>query len=152
MPKKMICTVSEHACTDAQIQAAEQALTAVYQQHFGAGSKLLILWCKLPEEQSYVAGAADVVCIAMFEVDEDIEQPLRETAMLDVNRCLAESFSVPLEKPLVSALSSSKVNEYLRGNRNRLRRARRPGFLLSTLWHAVSSKRRQGYASIRANL
>lgn len=152
MPQKIICTVPQRLCTPAQIAAAEQKLSEVYHKHFGADARLAILWCGLPAGQSYVAGKEDDVYIVMLEVPEELDQSRREAAMLDFTSCVAEVFDLPLEKPLVSALPPSKINEYLAANRNRLHWLHRPGFLLGTLWHALSSKRRNGFAAIRANL
>ena len=112
----------------------------------------MILWCGLPEGQSYVAGTANDVFIVMLEVEEGLEQSSREAAMMDITRRFSNSFDIPFEKALVSALASSKVNEYLMGNRNRLKWYKRPGFLIGTLWHAVTSKKRDGFSSIRANM
>lgn len=152
MPMKIICTIPERLCTAAQISSAEQALTSAYREHFGEAPRLTILWCGLPAGQSFVAGIEDDVYIVMLEVPEGLEQDRREAAMMGFTRSFASAFDLPLEKPLVSALPPSKVNEYLAANRKRLHWLHRPGFLLGTLLHAVTSRRRNGFSAIRANL
>lgn len=152
MPKKIICTVPERVCTSDQLRPVEQALSEAYRKHFGGDQSVVVLWCGLPEGQSYVAGVADEVFILMFEVEDGLDASRREAAMMDINRGFAGAFGVSAEKPLVSALDSATVGEYLRRNRNRLQWHRRPGFLVATLWHVLWSRRNKGFAAIRANL
>ena len=152
MPRKIICTVPEQVCSKDCILELEEALSASYIEALGATASPTILWCPLPAGQSYVAGSEDDVYIFLVEVQDGLEQSQREVVMMNIAKCASQSFGIDIGKPLVSALDSSMVKEYLKGNRNRLKWHRRPGFLLGTLWHAIISKKQNGFSTMRANL
>lgn len=152
MPRKILCTIPERVCSTDRILAAEDVLRAAYREHFGADGSLVVVWCPLPDGQSYVAGSKDDVYLVMFEVAGGFDQSAREAAMMDFTGRVAELFQIDFAKPLVTALDSSKIDEYLAANRNRLRPSRRPGFVVATLWHALRSRSRDGFATLRANL
>lgn len=149
---KIICTIPEHSLSQAQILTLEAALRQMYHEHFGRQSAVDVFWSQLPEGQSYVAGAADEVYIVLVEAPDGLEQPRREAALTAFAATFAEHAGIDLRKPLISVLDSAKVREYLRENRRRLKMTSRPGFLLGTLMHAILSRRRDGFASIRTNL
>lgn len=151
MPK-IICTVPEAAFSKSEITALEASLRDAYAEQFGDSESIMVLWYRLPPGQSYVAGSEDDVYIALVEVADGLDQVLREAAMLHFTKVFAESAGVSFGKPLVSMLDSSKVSEYLQANRERLRWSSRLRFLLGTLLHAVSSRRRDGFSSIKVNL
>lgn len=127
-------------------------MVAAYRDAFGADARPAVLWSALPQGQSFVAGSQGDVYLFLVEVPDGLEQSKREQVMMTFVERAAEAFGIEVTKPMVSALDTAKVAEYLAGNRNRLRWWRRPGFLLGTLWHAMRTKRRLGYGKIRANL
>ncbi len=151
MPK-IICMVPEQAFSNERLLSLESALRSTYAGQFGTDESVMVLWYRLPAGQSFVAGSMGDVFIATVEVEDGTVQEKREEALMAFTRTLSEGAGIGFDKPLVSVLDSSKVSEYLKANRTRLRWGSRLGFLLGTLAHAYRSRRRDGFMSVRANL
>lgn len=151
MPK-IICNVPESSTTAAQIVDTEVAFKAIYAEHFGSAKGLTILWMLLPNGQAFQAGQPASVYIALIEVEDGLDQSQREPAMWAFSRRWAEIMGVNIERLMVTCMDSANVAEYLKGNRNRIRPMRRLWFVLTTIAYLLQSRRRNGYAELRANL
>lgn len=151
MPK-IICTVPEAGTTQAQIAASEAAFRSTHEQHFGTGRGLTVLWMLTPAGQTFQAGQPADIYLAMIEVEDGLTQDRREPAMWAFTQQWAEILGVDVERLMVTCADTSTVDAYLRGNRDRLRAVSRPWFLVTTALHVVRSRRRDGFAALRANL
>lgn len=152
MPRKMIVTLPAGHLAASATQALETALQTVYARHLEDGRPPLVLWCELPAGQGFVAGAPAAVHMLFVEVANGLPQPQREEAMLAFAQAYAAGTGVALEQPMVTLADADTFAAYLQANRGRLRWAARLRFALGTLWHALRSRRRLGYAQLRANL
>ncbi len=151
MPK-IICTLPESSASREQILRCEAAFRASYEKHFGSGQSLTILWTLSPTGQTFQAGKPAGIYLAMIEVENGLDQGRREAAMWDFTRGWAEILELDIERLMVTVADSDTVAEYLRGNRGRLRPISRPWFVFSTLLYILRSRRRNGFAALRANL
>ena len=150
MPK-IICTVPA-ATPKAQILEAESEFSRLYAEHFGEGNRLTILWQLMPDGETFQAGRKADVFLALIEVSNGLDQSLREPAMWAFTRRWAQILGVDIERLMVTCGDQSMVSEYMSGNRNRLRPLSRIGFLLSTIWNILRTRRRDGFAQLRVNL
>lgn len=150
MPK-IICSVPERTPKD-KILKSESAFKAIYAQRFGTDKGLKVLWMLLPSSQTFQAGKPADIFLAMIEVPNGLDQDLREPAMWAFTNTWAEILGLKVECLMVTCADADTVSDYMAGSRNRLRNLARPGFMLSTVGHIISSKRRDGFAQLRANL
>ena len=151
MPK-ILCTVPEASTSKEQILASEAKFKAIYAEHFGTDKGLTILWILSPAGQTFQAGQPADIFLAMIEVEDGLDQSQREPAMWAFANSWAGILGVDVERLMVTCADSSTVNEYMQGNRDRLRPLSRVGFMLSTIAHIIKTRRREGYAALRANL
>lgn len=150
MPK-ILCTVPA-ATPKIQIQQTEAAFKDIYAEHFGSDKGLMILWILSPEGQTFQAGHAADIFLAMIEVEDGLDQTLREPAMWAFTKRWAQILEIDIERLMVTCADSSTVSEYMAGNRNRLRPLSRVGFMISTIVGIVRTRRADGFAQLRANL
>lgn len=151
MPK-IICTVPKGLELRKDLLEVQSRLSEAYQRLFPNKKEPDVFWSLMPDGQSYVAGQANKIYLALVEVDEDLEQTQRETAMLSFTETFAQSCDIQFEKPMVSFLSPSKLQEYMKANRNRIRWLNRYPFVFSSILHVISSKKKTGLAQIKTNL
>ncbi|MEM7358362.1 MAG: hypothetical protein AAF431_04665 [Pseudomonadota bacterium] len=151
MPK-MLFTIPEGRFSDSQIVAVQAEMVARYQHLMQSNDAVLCFWSVLPQGQSYVAGQQDDIYIALIEVPENFNQEHREELLLKFNEAFAEAAGISLEKPLITMADSSKVDEYLSANRNRLKSFSKLSFLIGTMVHAYRSKKQHGFAALPTNL
>lgn len=150
MPK-ILCTVPEQRTTKAQILASEALFKSVYAEHFGSEDGLAVLWVLAPAGQTFQAGKSADIFLTMIEVEDDLPQARREPAMWAFTRGWADILDVDVERLMVTCADSATVAEYVRGNRNRLRPISRIRFMLKTIVYVLQSRRRSGFAALRAN-
>lgn len=147
---KILCTVHEGSFNRAGLLQLEAALTRRYAQLFGEAP--VLLWCELPRGQGFTEGRPSDVSFVMVEVEDGLDQARREAAMLALAQDWASVAGVGIEKLMITLADRSVFALYLRANRERLRPLSRPWYLVSTLAGLWSSKRREGYLALRANL
>lgn len=149
---KIICTVPAHRFQGEEILALEAMLKQEYQLLFGKKHKPTMIWYPLPEGQGYTAGEQAELHLLMIEVDNGLDQALREQGLFAFAGAWHRATGVPEDKIMATLCDSDKLKEYLRANPKRLRAVSRPGFVIGTLVHLATSKLRLGYAAMRANL
>ena len=150
--RKILCTIPEGRYSTEDILRLEFVLRARYAAHFGRQHRLLILWCAIPPGQAFTEGRVSDVNVGLIQVADDLDQAQREDAMLDFAHAWAEAVGIDVRDLIITMTDARRVNRYLSANRNRLRWFSRPGYLLGAIAHAVRSRRRDGYARLRANL
>lgn len=149
---KIICTIPQDSLSNDEILETQEQLAGAYSELFPESAKPTVFWSLLPSGQSYVAGQAGNIYLALVEVDEDLDQAVRENAMLSFTQTFAAAMNISFEKPMVTFVDSPKLGEYMKANRDRLHWLRKPLFLLTSIFHALSSSKKRGFASIRTNL
>ena len=130
----------------------EKKLQSRYQALLGHHHRVVVLWCLLPAGQSFVAGKAGDIYLAMVEENNELPEQERAAILIQLTQHFAEVCGISIEKPLVTLADTRKVSEYITSNRKRLRKRNQFGFLFQTFLHALISKQRHGYFAIRANL
>lgn len=149
---KAICTVPAASTTKAQLAATEATFKSIYAEHFGAKQNLTVLWMRTPAGQTFQAGNPADIFLAMIEVENGLDQARREPAMWAFTNSWAEILGVDVTRLMVTCADATTVSGFLQGNRNRLRPASRLWFMLTTIVHLAQSRRREGFATLRANL
>ena len=150
MPK-LLCSIQQGQIARDRIPAIEAVLKQGYARHLGSDARTLVIWCEVPRGQAFTEGRRSDTCWLMIEVADGLDQALREKAMLAIAADFARAAGVPVDKLMVTLCDSALYGAYLAANRARLRPLARIAYTLRMLAGLISSKRRDGFASIAAN-
>jgi hypothetical protein len=151
MPR-MVCTYQQDALAPEQVRHLEAALRKTYAERFSGAATPTVLWCELPAGQAFTEARPSDISYVMVEVEDGLDAPRREAAMMALAETWARVAGVPIEMLMITLADSSLFNAYLKSNQARVRPLSRPWFLLSTLAHLWHSRRRHGFLALRANL
>ncbi len=150
--RKIICSVQQRKIARALFPDLEAALKRCYAEHFGARPAAVVIWIEVPHGQGYTEGRLSDVSWIMVEVEDGLTQSRREAAMLALAAEWARVAGVSTDRIVLTLCDSAVLGLYLAANRKRLRPLGRIGHLVKTLAALWSSRRRDGFLSVPANL
>ncbi|HUR39716.1 MAG TPA: hypothetical protein VM240_00960 [Verrucomicrobiae bacterium] len=150
MPK-ILCSVQQGQVPRDRWRALESGMRATYAQHLGA-STLLVAFTEVPRGQGWTEGRISDVSWLMVEVADGLPQVRREAAMRALAAEWARVGGVRVDQILITLCDTRMFAQYLAANRQRLRPARRLPYLLRLAFNLWTTKRRDGVASLPANL
>ena len=149
--RRVLCTVHEGQVSKAQILALEDMLRNQYKALINPGQKPFIVWTVMPEGQGFTEGKPSEVSWVIVEVDNNMEQAKRETAMLNIAEAWADIAKVSTGNLMLTLCEQDLFARYYAAFQQRIDSSARPAYFARVLWNLFISKLSRGYYSMQAN-
>jgi hypothetical protein len=95
----MVCTYQQDALAPEQVRHLEAALRKTYAERFSGAATPTVLWCELPAGQAFTEARPSDISYVMVEVEDGLDAPRREAAMMALAETWARVAGVPIEMP-----------------------------------------------------
>ncbi|WP_433576839.1 hypothetical protein [Nocardia brasiliensis] len=122
-----------------------------YRQALDGGERLVAVWCEIPPGQSFTDNHPSTMSWVLVETEDDLPAARREPAMRAMSEAWNTVTGAGPNDLMLALVDTSLFARYLQLNRDRIRPAARPLFLLRTLTHLAVSRIAQGRLVIPAN-
>ena len=148
--KRIVCLVQEHMFSSADIKAIEKGFLDIYKSSY-KNHAVSVLWMLIPKGYAYAERKASEAAIIMVEVDEDIQQALREQLMTEFSQFLLNNYKVSPLDSVITVANSSFVEAFFQAQSNRIHPSSRFWIMLKMRWTALTSKISRGFLRLRVN-
>ncbi|WP_338768050.1 hypothetical protein V7968_02840 [Nocardia vulneris] len=149
--RRILCTIQQGSLSRSRCRAAERALADAYRQAVDGGARVVVVWCEIPPDQSFTDNHPSTMSWVLVETEDGLPAACREPAMRAMSEAWNTVTGAGPNDLMLALVDTSLFTRYLHLNRDRIRPAARPLFLLRTLTHLAVSRITQGRFAIPAN-
>ncbi|MEU0873622.1 hypothetical protein [Nocardia brasiliensis] len=149
--RRILGTIQQGSLSSARCRAAERALADAYRQTLGGGERVVVVWCEIPPGQSFTDNHPSTMSWVLVETEDCLPAARREPAMRAMSEAWNAVTGAGPDDLMLALVDTSLFARYLELNRDRIRPAARPRFLLRTLAQLAASRITQGRFAIPAN-
>ena len=149
--RKALCTIHEGQISQVQIHSLEAMIKKVYRERINSEQRLLVVWTEMPKGQGFSEAKPSRVSWVMVEVDDQLDQEKRETAMKAISDEWARIAEVSTGNLMLTMSDTSQFSRLGQAIQQRIAPGARPIYMLKVLTNLIAAKLRYGYFAMKAN-
>ena len=148
----VICSYQERELNKDIIKRLEAVIKDVYRRTFGAKTKVLIIWMKIPAGNAFVAGKPSTATAVMAAVDDGFDKDKREAFLADFCQVWSQTAGCTLDEIMLNATDKKQVRAAMKAQRSRFSSKAGSKVNFKYAVSLLKSKLQKGYLEMSVNV